>query len=129
MSEPPLPHLFVYGTLQPGGRWWYVVERHVVASRFATTGGRLFDTGRGYPAAVLARRGDVAERGRVHGAVLELGGDLPAVLADLDAFEGPDYERFVVDTSAGPAWAYSWRAPIDGLVELPDGRYGTSPNP
>jgi gamma-glutamylcyclotransferase (GGCT)/AIG2-like uncharacterized protein YtfP len=106
--------LFVYGTLVPGGRWWDEVERFVRAHRPAHVPGRLYDTGRGYPAATFAAGG-----GPVVGVVLVLG-DPDAALAHLDEFEGEEYERVTVRTSAGDeVLTYAWRAPLAGLALVP----------
>ncbi len=110
-----LVRLFVYGTLQPGGRGWQVVEPFVVAGGPATAHGRLFDTGRGYPAATFGAPGRV-----IHGAVLDLvASALAAGLAEIDRFEGPEYERVVIDTDAGTAWAYAWKGPLDNSRRSP----------
>src|SRR5690349_4472812 len=112
--------LFVYGTLVPGGKWHDVVAPWVAGSRTAQVRGRLYDTGAGYPAA----RFDAGDRD-VHGVVLRLR-DPDAALAHLDAFEGPEYERVEVVTSAGEtALTYQWRTdPAGTLSELQDGRWG-----
>ena len=110
--------LFVYGTLVPGGRYYDVVARWVQAHRPAAVRGRLYDTGRGYPAASFTDGGEP-----VHGAVLTLA---PAdeALAALDDFEGPEYRRVEIGTLDGAAVvAYEWCAPFDGLVLVEDGRW------
>ena len=51
--EPP--RLFVYGTLQPGRLRWPFLEPFALAHRPATVAGRLYDSGKGWPAAVFER--------------------------------------------------------------------------
>lgn len=133
--------LFVYGTLVPGGRWWHVVEPFVTAGVPATAVGRLFDTGAGYPGATFA---DAAApgadhpdgivggppgtvHGTVHGAVLDLlRSTIEQALAEIDEFEGTEYERIVIETSEGAAWAYHWRGPTGHLTEVRTGRWTDS---
>jgi gamma-glutamylcyclotransferase (GGCT)/AIG2-like uncharacterized protein YtfP len=110
--------LFVYGTLVPGGRWWDEVERFVRAHRPAQVAGRLYDTGRGYPAATFATGG-----APVDGVVLTLG-EPDVALAHLDEFEGDEYERVTVRTTAGDdVLTYAWRAPLDGFVVVSGGNW------
>lgn len=126
--------LFVYGTLVPGGRWWHVVEPFVTGGVPATATGRLFDTGAGYPGATFADAAppdaDDAEGARggrpgtIHGAVLNLlHSALDQALTEIDEFEGAEYERIVVETSEGSAWAYHWRGPTGHLREVRAGRW------
>ena len=113
--------LFVYGTLAPGDGAWPVLAPWTrgdpVADRVA---GRLYDTGRGYPAATFERGGGV-----VHGCVVELGpARSAAALAALDRYEGPDYARITVRTRSGAeAFAYAWTAPLAGFRPLAGGRW------
>ena len=84
----------------------------------ASTGGRLYDTGWGYPAA----RFD--EAGRIDGVVCRLD---PArrdeVWALLDRVEGNQYRRReVVLDDDSIALAYEFVAPVDRFVVL-DGRW------
>jgi gamma-glutamylcyclotransferase (GGCT)/AIG2-like uncharacterized protein YtfP len=119
-----LARLFVYGTLRPGGRWWHVVEPWVTAGCEASTPGSLYVRIDGYPAAVL----DAASTSRVHGAVLDL---LPAHLdtafTELDEFEGDEYLRVVVTTSAGAAWAYHYLGAAEPHEHVADGHYREPP--
>ena len=108
--------LFVYGTLAPGQVAWSTLAPHARAQWETYVHGRLYDTGRGYPAAVF---GDGL--GHVAGWCCELE-DAP--LAELDEWEGEEYERIVVTASDGTeAFAYHWHAPVAGLRVLPDGRW------
>ena len=69
MTGATRERLFVYGTLVPGAAAWSVLAPWVVgAARADAVAGRLYDTGRGYPAATL--RAPAA--GVVHGSVVTL---------------------------------------------------------
>lgn len=110
-------HVFVYGTLQPGDVAWHRIERHVtgepVASRLS---GTLYDTGQGYPALHDQPTGD-----GVPGWTLRLRSPAEA-LAELDAYEGPEYRRVrAVDSAGRLCWTYLWSEATDGLVRLADG--------
>ncbi|GIU85555.1 MAG: gamma-glutamylcyclotransferase [Acidimicrobiia bacterium] len=108
--------LFVYGTLAPGGRAWPMLEPYAVAVRPASAPGRLYDTGRGYPAAVFG-----PGESRVHGTLCTL---RDAPLDALDAWEGDEYERRTITTDDGTAaLAYHWRAGLAGLRPLAGGRW------
>lgn len=108
--------LFVYGTLAPGQEAWSTLAPHARATWETSVEGRLFDTGRGYPAAVFG-----TGAGRVAGWCCELE-DAP--LADLDEWEGEEYRRVVVTATDGTeAFAYDWQAPVDGFRALPGGRW------
>jgi gamma-glutamylcyclotransferase (GGCT)/AIG2-like uncharacterized protein YtfP len=89
--------LFVYGTLMPGRLRWPLIADDVVRRRPSAVPGTLYDTGLGYPALVVG--GD----GRVPGWLLRLSERAPAVLAQLDAVEGPRYRRTGVTTEDGVA--------------------------
>ena len=87
--------LFVYGTLMPGRLRWRLIADDVVRQRPSAVPGTLYDTGLGYPALV------VAGAGRVPGWLLGLSDRAPAVLAQLDVVEGPQYRRTDVTTVDG----------------------------
>jgi gamma-glutamylcyclotransferase (GGCT)/AIG2-like uncharacterized protein YtfP len=102
-----LADLFVYGTLVPGGHYWDQVAAAVQQHRRAHVRGRLYDTGRGYPAAVFDDDGP-----EIAGVVLTLA-DPPGALARLDEFEGEEYiRREVVTTDGDVVWSYEWQAGI-----------------
>jgi gamma-glutamylcyclotransferase (GGCT)/AIG2-like uncharacterized protein YtfP len=81
--------LFVYGTLAPGCGAWSVLEPWATGTPSEdSVHGVLYDTGRGYPAAVLGRAA-AGDAGRVHGHVVELDPARTAeALAALDRYEG-----------------------------------------
>jgi gamma-glutamylcyclotransferase (GGCT)/AIG2-like uncharacterized protein YtfP len=114
-----MDRLFVYGTLMPGEPLWPALAPFAVSWQVVSAAGLLWDTGRGYPAVRF----------------LERGGEVPGVLVILDPArsaeavelldeieeEGRLYRRVEVVTSAGPAFAYEWLGPTDGLRPLPAG--------
>ena len=113
----PAP-LFVYGTLMPGHLRWPVLERHAAGWRPAAVEGRIYDSGRGWPAAVFAPGEDL-----VRGWAVDLDPDRrEVVLAHLDEVEGVDvglFDRVEVALLGGePAVAYQWASSPDGLVRI-----------
>jgi gamma-glutamylcyclotransferase (GGCT)/AIG2-like uncharacterized protein YtfP len=111
--------VFVYGTLMPGEALWPALAPFAVSWEPASAPGRLWDTGHGYP-----------------GVRFDAGGDpVPGVLVVLDPAraeeavglldeieeEGRLYRRVEVATSAGPAFAYEWLGPTEGLRPLSGG--------
>jgi gamma-glutamylcyclotransferase (GGCT)/AIG2-like uncharacterized protein YtfP len=120
-----MPHVFVYGTLLPGEPLWPALAPHATSWAPATARGSLWDTGVGYPAARFDDGG--ADGDLVPGVVVTVDPDrYPEVVALLDDIEdvGVLYRRVQVVTSAGPAVAYEWLGPVDGLVPLADGWSG-----
>lgn len=117
-----LDRLFLYGTLMVGHCRWPILEPFVAGGLVAATAnGRLYDTGRDYPAA----RFD--DDGTIHGQLARLRTDrLDEALAVLDEVEGAVhgfYTRVVIRTGDGTeAWAYEFGLAPDGLVDL-DGRW------
>jgi gamma-glutamylcyclotransferase (GGCT)/AIG2-like uncharacterized protein YtfP len=127
--------LFVYGTLAPGQDAWSVLEPWATGEGVPDAVlGRLYDTGRGYPAATFSSDGDSPggdAGGLVHGVVVALApGRARAALAALDRYEGDEYERVTVRTRAGIDVAtYAWIAPLTGCRRLDTGRWGAAPEP
>ena len=121
----PPRHLFVYGTLMTGHCRWPVLEPFVEggetgAVRSEVTG-RLYDTGRDYPAA----RFD--QPGLIHGQVFALrSARADEALGVIDRVEGGvegAYHRIEVRTSEGlSVWAYQFGGSTEGLVDL-NGRW------
>jgi gamma-glutamylcyclotransferase (GGCT)/AIG2-like uncharacterized protein YtfP len=104
--------VFVYGTLRPSGRAWSLMGPLVVGAPIdAWLPGRVYDTGRGYPALRLGGPG------LAHGTLLTLR-DPAGAMAGLDEYEGPAYRRVRAaahpssGTTARPAWVWMWDAPI-----------------
>lgn len=118
---PRVGYLFAYGTLLPGEPRWRHLERFVVDEGAAdAVSGRLFDTGRGYPAALFD---DPTSRivGRTF-ALLDASRD--QALSHLDEVEGAVaglYTRVLVRTDAGVlAYAYEFGGGLD-LTPIPSG--------
>ena len=117
--------LFVYGTLAPGSDAWPVLAPWAAGAPCEDrVTGTLYDTGRGYPAAVFGD--DMADgSGSVHGYVVALdAARATEALAALDRYEGSEYERVTVRTAGGiEAASYAWVAPLDGCRPVADGRW------
>ncbi len=118
MDGEAAARVFVYGTLMPGHLRWGLLSGAVVAHEEASTGGRLYDTGWGYPGA----RFD--EPGRIAGVVCRIDPARRDEVWDLlDEVEGHQYwRREVVLDDGTAALAYEFVAPVDGFVVL-DGRW------
>lgn len=114
--------LFAYGTLLPGEVRWPILAPYVVDEGVAdTTGGRLFDTGVGYPAA----RFDGGAT--IHGRVFTFRADrYEEALEALDEVEGAvegAYRRLEITTASSVrAWAYEYGGGLE-LVEIPGGSW------
>jgi gamma-glutamylcyclotransferase (GGCT)/AIG2-like uncharacterized protein YtfP len=118
--------LFVYGTLTPGSDAWPVLAPWTTGTPYADrVPGTLYDTGRGYPAAVFADDAGAAAGTMVHGYVVALDAARATdALAALDRYEGSEYERVTVRTASGiEAATYAWVAPLDGCRPVADGRW------
>lgn len=106
MSHHTPTHLFVYGTLRPGGvRWQHLAPFVVGDGVHTTTAGDVYDTGLEYPAAMFGGEQSI------HGRVYELHpARVDDALAHLDEVEGAVrglYHRVTVVTDSGhSAWAY-----------------------
>ena len=124
--------LFVYGTLAPGHDAWPVLEPWVVGESLAdAVTGRLYDTGRGYPAATFDPDPDLDRAAPVvHGTVVSLDPvRQTAALLALDRYEGHEYERITVRTQAGlDVTTYAWTAPLTGCRPLGEGRWVDRPH-
>ena len=120
MSTMDAPaRLFVYGTLMPDQPLWPVLEPYAVAWVQVYVPGEIWDTGLGFPAV----RFDPSAPG-VPGVVVAIApGRVAEALAVLDRVEdeGRLYRRTVVETPAGPAYAYEWLGPTEGLRRLAGG--------
>src|SRR6185295_7476071 len=63
VSDGGIAHLFVYGTLRPGDVRWPLLAPYVADDGVPdSVDGRVYDTGRGYPAAVFDESGTIVGR-------------------------------------------------------------------
>lgn len=101
-----MAHLFVYGTLLPGEVRWHFLEPFVAdGGREDSVGGRLFDTGLGYPAARFGADGVI--HGRSFALTLERLAEALGVLDEVEgAVDGLYGRREIVTASGRAAWAY-----------------------
>ncbi|CAN5824361.1 hypothetical protein BH24ACT5_BH24ACT5_12540 [soil metagenome] len=125
MSDQLVCRLFVYGTLMPGRLRWPFLEPFAAGHRSAAARGLIFDSGRGWPVAVLEGP-DVAsgdEHDVVPGYVVDLDARrIDAALVILDDVEDTATDtlrRVVVTTTAGEhAWAYHFTQATTGLRRI-----------
>lgn len=114
-----IDRLFVYGTLKPGeSRWPSLAAFTRGRGSAAAVSGTLYDSGRGWPAAVFAS----GSGAQVPGIVVSLEHDLlDAALARLDEIEGVDrglFHRVVVDVDGRQCWAYHWPGETAALTVI-----------
>lgn len=113
-----ITHLLVYGTLMPGrGRWPALAPWTSGGPVPDSVSGRLFDTGYGWPAAVIG------DGGTIPGFTVPLTSQtLAAALDALDRIEGTDHGLFQrISTFSGsrvPVWVYDWTGPTEQLVPI-----------
>ena len=118
--EAVITALFVYGTLRPGDVRWSFLEPYAADEGVDdTVEGQVYDTGRGYPAAIFGGGGTIV--GRTYRLRLHT---LDEALAVLDEEEGTVaglYRRVAVTTGSGTdAWAYAYGDGLD-LTPIPSG--------
>ena len=113
-----IAHLFVYGTLMPGrGRWPALAPWAIGRSAPDSVTGQLFDTGYGWPAAVIGQGNPIP------GFKIALSPHaLPEALDALDEIEGTHHGLFrrvsAMTESGARAWLYEWLGPTDGFVPI-----------
>ncbi len=114
--------LFAYGTLLPGEVRWQVLAPYVVDEGVAdTAGGRLFDTGVGYPAALFDGRSTI--HGRVFTLRVERYDDALVALDEVEGAVDGAYRRVEIVTAGGRrVWAYEYGGGLD-LVEILGGSW------
>jgi len=111
-------HLFVYGTLMPGHGRWPALAPWVEGGPspdFIT--GALYDTGYGWPAAVIGPGADIP------GFTVALEAQsLPAALNALDEIEGTSHGLFcrvqLLTAHGVAAWAYDWAGDTAGFAAI-----------
>jgi gamma-glutamylcyclotransferase (GGCT)/AIG2-like uncharacterized protein YtfP len=118
------PQLFVYGTLRSffHNKHALLLQQQAEFLGPATIQGRVYVIG-DYPGLVLS--GNAAER--VIGEVYRLR-EPGATLAELDAYEGVEYQRVAVDARLDtgeitPAWVYIYRPPVDEAKRIQSGDF------
>lgn len=122
--------IFVYGTLKPGGRNYFLAEGVTHTEPAYLEGYKLLHfEPEGYPAMVPALEGTSA--GCVHGFILTFA-DVKAALPALDALEGlhlspPEYARVIVTVqpSGKRVWTYIYinrtRLAASGVIPVVGG--------
>ena len=113
MSGDSITHLFVYGTLQPGDVRWSFLAPYVADEGVPdAVDGRVYDTGRGYPAACFDQLGTIA--GRTYALRTDrLEQALQVIDEEESSVEGR-YVRVAVTTATGlRAWAYEYGSGLD----------------
>lgn len=111
--------VFVYGTLMPGESRWSALGTWAESWEPATTGGSLWDTRQGYPAAIFTDGHD-----GIPGVIVTIPTRLwPTALARLDQIEGEGilYRRVEISTSRGMATSYEWIGSTSGLRPIKGG--------
>ncbi len=124
MSDKPICHLFVYGTLRRNARHpaYGLLIRDAAYAGKASFQGRLYDLGR-FPAAVASTRA----ADRVTGELYRLkshGG----TLAQLDAYEGNEFRRKSVIVEGEnrkqiDCWIYLFTGKVKAAKRIPSGDY------
>jgi len=105
--------VFVYGTLQRGEERSRFMEGCVLTTTFSVLG-RLYHTGRGYPAAVF----DSDSKGMVHGELYKMQ-DAENKIAELDKVEGTEsglFRRVELDYGGVSFYCYEPGTLLDGCV-------------
>ncbi|MGH8991701.1 MAG: gamma-glutamylcyclotransferase family protein [Acidimicrobiia bacterium] len=104
--------------MMPGQARWRHLRPFADSWRPATCRGRLWDTGRGYPAAIFGPGGEIPGV-----AVVLKRGVIEEAVRLLDEIEGEGqlHRRVEIATSAGPAVTYEWLGSTAGLLPLANG--------
>ena len=103
----------------PGQTRWSLLRPYAISWEPVTAPGRLWDTGRGYPAVRFDSDG-----APLPGFLVQLAPELTAAaMSAMDRVEGDGvlFRRVEVVTSGGPAVAYEWLGPVEHLTPLPEG--------
>ena len=113
-------HLFVYGTLRPGDVRWHLLSPYVIGEGDDdSVAGTVYDTGRGYPAAIFGGEGTI--RGRTYRLASERRLEALAVLDAEESSVPGGYTRTIVVTASGvTAWAYGYGDGLE-LTEIESG--------
>lgn len=108
-----IDRLFVYGTLRSGQTSRGLMEPYVKCAIPATALGTMYAFPSGHPGVV------VDDAAPVQGELITLI-DLASALPLLDAYEGDDFIRVLVEvaTAAGPSWAWLYALASPELARL-----------
>jgi gamma-glutamylcyclotransferase (GGCT)/AIG2-like uncharacterized protein YtfP len=114
--------VFVYGTLRRGGSNHFRMEGAEFLSP-ATTSGRLYQID-WYPGLVIDDAAD-----EIAGEIYQVS---PAMLGELDGFEGTEYRRVNVvirqpDGESVFAWIWEWLGPCDETRRIASGDWLSPP--
>lgn len=115
--------LFVYGTLMPGRLRWPHLEPFATGHRAAAVPGALFDSGNGWPVAVLD--GVAAGGSTVPGVLVDVDpvrvDDCLELIDEVEDTATDELRRVRVTTTGGEAaWAYHFTRPVAGLAPVAD---------
>jgi gamma-glutamylcyclotransferase (GGCT)/AIG2-like uncharacterized protein YtfP len=112
--------VFVYGTLRKYQKYHYLLEHATPIAEQAWTYGKLYDTGRGYPAMVID------DSNRVYGEIYEITADQLRELDQLEGYRGEDkrneYERVIrtvyTDSDRHQAFVYVYDSLTESQMKL-----------
>ena len=122
-SPSPPNALFAYGTLMTGESRHALLQRaRIAAIRPASISGELVDMG-DHPGLRLSSY----SHHRVHGELIELE-ELDTVLPEIDAEEGPEFKREIVNVTLDDggshfAWIYVLAGPTEHLKVIDSGNW------
>lgn len=110
----PDTYIFVYGTTMPGQSRYSLIEDFVAETIRASTTGRLYDSGSGYPAAKFGGSGTI------EGYLLRLRPErVTEAKRTFTEIEAGLFDPVPVTTHSGvTATAYEWIGSVDGLPRL-----------
>ncbi|TWT27012.1 gamma-glutamylcyclotransferase [Planomicrobium sp. CPCC 101110] len=74
--------MFVYGSLKKGGKYHCYLDEATLVAEYAVANGIIYDSGLGYPAAVLS------EPGKITGEIYDIPDELWPALDDLEGYTG-----------------------------------------
>lgn len=74
--------MFVYGSLKKGGKYHSYLDEATLFAEHAVANGVIYDSGLGYPAAVLS------EPGKITGEIYDIPEELWPALDDLEGYTG-----------------------------------------
>lgn len=120
VTEPT--HLFVYGTLLPDAQSWELLRPFVDGHGTPDSViGELFDTGLGYPAAIVDAQSNTTVKGRTFQLIATRSAEALAVLDEFEDVTDGLFRRVVVATDRGwSAWVYVCGVGLQ-LTRIPSG--------